>query len=189
MGKKKKRQKVIDPATFKTGSEQVDRFLPMVWQMLNTVLEKSGRLPPAIDRNDLFVAGLAGLLDAIMKFDPHRGISFEAYAQFRVRWAIQDEIRGIDFGQRRTEMIRNTLLPAVQESVLDNLLEEERNTFLARWIQEMSQRNQLIIGLYFEADLTQKEISQIVGISTSHVNRIIVKTAKLLKARLKDLDR
>lgn len=55
------------------------------------------RVPKHIDISDLESAGVLGLIDAIGKFDPSRGIKFKTYAEIRIRGAILDELRGRDW--------------------------------------------------------------------------------------------
>jgi RNA polymerase sigma factor for flagellar operon FliA len=54
-------------------------------------------LPPNIEQADLVSYGIFGLIDAIEKFDPSRSIKFETYAISRIRGAIIDELRAIDW--------------------------------------------------------------------------------------------
>jgi RNA polymerase sigma factor for flagellar operon FliA len=54
-------------------------------------------LPATIEQADLVSYGIFGLIDAIEKFDPDRGIKFETYAINRIRGAIIDELRAIDW--------------------------------------------------------------------------------------------
>lgn len=57
-------------------------------------------MPPNVDRNDLTSYGMFGLLDAIDKFDVDAGNRFETYAVQRVRGAIVDELRSMDWVPR-----------------------------------------------------------------------------------------
>lgn len=54
-------------------------------------------LPPHVDKDDLISNGFFGLLDAIERYDPTRGIKFETYAVTRIRGAILDAIRAQDW--------------------------------------------------------------------------------------------
>lgn len=56
--------------------------------------------PPHVDRDDLIGWGVLGLLDAVDKFDPARNIAFETYASTRIRGAIIDQIRSLDWAPR-----------------------------------------------------------------------------------------
>jgi RNA polymerase sigma factor for flagellar operon FliA len=58
------------------------------------------RLPPHVDQDDLMSAGIMGLLDAIGKFDPEKGVAFKSYAEFRIRGAMLDELRAMDWVPR-----------------------------------------------------------------------------------------
>ncbi|MCK4906154.1 MAG: RNA polymerase sigma factor WhiG [Spirochaetes bacterium] len=57
-------------------------------------------LPNNIEFEDLIGYGVFGLLDAIEKYDPRRGIKFKTYAVTRIRGAIYDELRSIDWVPR-----------------------------------------------------------------------------------------
>jgi RNA polymerase sigma factor for flagellar operon FliA len=58
------------------------------------------RLPPHIEVDDLISVGVLGLMDAISKYDSSRGAKFKTYAEFRVRGAILDELRSLDWVPR-----------------------------------------------------------------------------------------
>lgn len=55
------------------------------------------RLPPSVSVDDLISAGIMGLLDAIEKFDPGKKVQFRTYAEFRIKGAILDELRSMDW--------------------------------------------------------------------------------------------
>ena len=57
-------------------------------------------LPKNVDPSDLISYGMFGLIDAIDKFDPERGIKFETYAVNRIKGAILDELRALDWVPR-----------------------------------------------------------------------------------------
>ncbi|MBO0840779.1 MAG: FliA/WhiG family RNA polymerase sigma factor [Sciscionella sp.] len=57
-------------------------------------------LPTYVDIADLIQSGIFGLMDAIEKFDPDRGLKFETYAMQRIRGAILDELRAQDWAPR-----------------------------------------------------------------------------------------
>ncbi len=63
-------------------------------------LRLAARLPSNISADDLFNTGIIGLIDAIDKFDESQGIQFETYAKIRVRGAMLDEIRSLDWVPR-----------------------------------------------------------------------------------------
>jgi RNA polymerase sigma factor for flagellar operon FliA len=67
------------------------------------------RLPPHISLDDLISSGTIGLLDAIKKFDPQKNISFKTYAEFRIKGAILDELRALDWIPRSIRKKSNQL--------------------------------------------------------------------------------
>lgn len=58
------------------------------------------KLPPHIELDDLISTGMMGLLDAIDKFDAGRDVKFTTYAQIRIKGAMLDELRGLDWVPR-----------------------------------------------------------------------------------------
>ncbi len=60
----------------------------------------STKLPSHVELNDLVSAGVLGLLDAIEKFDPSRGVKFKTYAELRIKGAILDSLRNLDWAPR-----------------------------------------------------------------------------------------
>jgi RNA polymerase sigma factor FliA len=61
---------------------------------------RRGRSPPSVEQADLVAYGISGLIDALENFDPTRGIKFETYAIPRIRGAIIDELRSLDWVPR-----------------------------------------------------------------------------------------
>jgi RNA polymerase sigma factor for flagellar operon FliA len=58
------------------------------------------RLPPHLGLDDLMNAGVLGLIDAMAKYDPSRDNTFKTYAEFRIRGAMLDELRNLDWVPR-----------------------------------------------------------------------------------------
>jgi len=71
--------------------------LPIVRFLARRIHE---RLPQHVDLEDLVSAGVVGLMDAFMKFDPRKQVQFRSYAQFRIRGAILDSLRMLDWSPR-----------------------------------------------------------------------------------------
>jgi RNA polymerase sigma factor for flagellar operon FliA len=57
-------------------------------------------LPPNILPEDLMSAGVIGLIDAINKFDPQKNVQFKIYARYRIKGAMWDELRALDWVPR-----------------------------------------------------------------------------------------
>lgn len=55
------------------------------------------RLPSHISLEDLVSSGIIGLIDAVQKFDPSKNINFKTYAEFRIKGAMLDELRSLDW--------------------------------------------------------------------------------------------
>ncbi len=62
----------------------------------------AAKLPPSVERDDLYGAGVIGLIDAVERFDESRGIAFTTFAEMRVRGAILDNLRSLDWASRST---------------------------------------------------------------------------------------
>lgn len=77
--------------------ELITSHIPVVTHI---VRETMGRVPSHVSRDDLTSAGLAALVQASQSFDSERGVPFARYAATRVRGAILDELRGIDWASR-----------------------------------------------------------------------------------------
>ena len=60
----------------------------------------AAKLPPSIGRDDLYGAGVIGLIDAIERYDVSRGVAFTTFAEMRVRGAILDNLRSLDWASR-----------------------------------------------------------------------------------------
>ena len=71
--------------------------LPTVRYLARRIHE---RLPQHVDIEDLVSAGVVGLIDASRKFDPAKKVQFRSYAQFRIRGAILDSLRTLDWSPR-----------------------------------------------------------------------------------------
>jgi len=71
--------------------------LPIVRFLARRIHE---RLPQHVEMEDLVSAGVVGLMDAFAKFDPDKKVQFRSYAQFRIRGAILDSLRTLDWSPR-----------------------------------------------------------------------------------------
>lgn len=75
----------------------MEHYLPLVKYTADRIYVK---LPDKVELDDLISAGIFGLIDAIDAFDPERGVKFETYCTPRVRGAILDELRSMDWVPR-----------------------------------------------------------------------------------------
>ena len=94
-----------------TRDELVLRHLPVVRFVARRVHE---RLPNHIALEDLVSAGLVGLMDAADKFDGSRQTQFKSYAQFRIRGAILDSLRTLDWSPRELRRRGRAMAEAIR---------------------------------------------------------------------------
>lgn len=210
-------------------------------------------LPPNIEQADLVSYGIFGLIDAIEKFDIDRAIKFETYAISRIRGAIIDELRAIDWiprsirykareverayaaleGElRRTpseaEVARHlgialsdlhqifSQVSYVNVVALDELLtvggekgdklslvdtledtraedpvaafeSEETKFMLARAINQLPEREKIVVTLYYYEGLTLAEIGRVLGVTESRICQMHTKAVLQLRAKLAEV--
>ncbi len=89
----------------------IENFLPIVKYAAERLHTK---LPDEVEVDDLISAGIFGLVDAVNAYDPGRGVKFETYCAPRIRGAILDELRSMDWVPRlvrsRAHKLKNSLL-------------------------------------------------------------------------------
>lgn len=74
------------------------------------------RLPPQVLLEDLVHAGILGLMDAVRKYDPSKNVQLKHYAEFRIRGAILDSLRQVDWSPRALRRQARRLEQAVLDS-------------------------------------------------------------------------
>lgn len=96
----------IDPAI---QEQMVLQYAPFIKYIASRL---ALRLPSHISLDDLISSGIVGLIDAIQKFDPSKNIGFKTYAEFRIKGAMLDELRSLDWIPRsvrkKAHLIENT---------------------------------------------------------------------------------
>ncbi|MDR1394803.1 MAG: FliA/WhiG family RNA polymerase sigma factor [Deltaproteobacteria bacterium] len=75
----------------------VEQYSPLIHYVADRL---ASRLPAHVSKDDLISSGVLGLIDAIDKFDPDRGIQFKTYAEFRIKGAMIDDLRNLDWVPR-----------------------------------------------------------------------------------------
>jgi RNA polymerase sigma factor for flagellar operon FliA len=225
-------------------NELILRELPQVQYIASRILE---RLPQQVELSDLVQAGVIGLLEAYKSFDASKNAQFSTFARFRIKGAILDSLRALDWGSRgvrkkgrdigaATQKLQQTLgrIPTSEEiaremnvtlaelneiqvelsglhlvgqevqssfdgedtydvingavSAWDNPFEmyckTEERAHLAEAIRDLSEREQLILQLYYTEELTMKEVAQIVNLAVSRVSQIHAAALTKLKHNL-----
>lgn len=155
----------------------IERYLPLARNLSRRVRAVGTAVT---DGDDLVSAAFIGLIDAVDRFEPGRGVPFEAYASLRIRGAMIDELR------RTGERSRNAEAPEQPRTVsLDGLLEEDWRESLAApedGFDEAFEREDLcsrvqvaldglpprqreLLARYYADSLTLREAGQRMGIS------------------------
>ena len=90
----------------------IKEYAPMIKYVAIRIAK---RLPSHIEVDDLISVGVLGLIDAVEKYDAYRGAKFKTYAEFRVRGAILDELRAIDWVPRSVRRKASALDGVIQK--------------------------------------------------------------------------
>jgi len=119
------------------------RYLPLVRNVVDRI---KLNVPAHVDADDLYSVGITGLIAAVRKFDPEQGSTFASYAAMRIRGAILDELRRMDWCPRRARARSRKLKSAindVEQKVGRAATDEEVSAALglnpkeyAKWVEE-----------------------------------------------------
>ena len=205
--------------------------LPTVRYLARRIHE---RLPQHVELDDLISAGVVGLIDAFNKFDHTKKVQFKSYAQFRIRGAILDTLRSLDWSPRDLRRKGRSVQEAIQvltqnlhrapseqeianklhvslaeyqellgdlkgleigslqaernedsgeeelayvagspdESPLFRCLQGEMKQRLIDAVDNLPERERLVLSLYYYEELTMKEIGMTLGVVESRVSQI-----------------
>ena len=233
-------------------TEHVDALIQEYAPLVKYLAQRLAcRLPASICLDDLISTGVLGLLDAIAKYDPTRGTTFKTYAEWRVRGAMLDELRAMDWVPRSVRLKEHALTqayaalerqhgrPADDEDVaamlgldrdafhawltdvrgvslvsLERPLEPEANghtvTALARLVDEapgplqraeaqdltrhlaaaidqLPEREKVVLSLYYYEELTMHEIGTVLEVTESRISQMHTKAILHLRAALQHL--
>ena len=220
--------------------------LPIVRFLARRIHE---RLPQHVDMEDLVSAGVVGLMDAFAKFDPGKKVQFRSYAQFRIRGAIIDSLRTLDWSPRELRRKGRAVEEAIRVSTarlgrppseaevaaeMDIRLEEyqqllgelkgleigtlhlehnedsgeeelayipgrpeddplfrcmrgELEERLAGAIDQLPDRERLVMTLYYFEEMTMREIGLVLGVVESRVSQVHASAVVHLRVALRDL--
>ncbi|MEO7796393.1 MAG: FliA/WhiG family RNA polymerase sigma factor [Opitutaceae bacterium] len=93
-------------------SELLERYLPLVRSVVDRI---KLNVPAHVDADDLYSVGIVGLIAAVKRYTPERGDTFAGYATMRIRGAILDEMRRMDWCPRRTRARSRKIKKAINE--------------------------------------------------------------------------
>ena len=204
------------------------------------------RLPQHVELDDLISAGIVGLIDAFNKFDHNKKVQFKSYAQFRIRGAILDSLRVLDWSPRElrrkgrviqdaihalTQSLRRTptepevaqalnlgineyqlllgklkgleigslnmehaedsgedqlayIAGSPEEDPLFRCLQGEMRQHLIDAIEDLPEKERMVLTLYYYEELTMKEIGLTLGVVESRVSQIHSSAVLRLRATL-----
>jgi RNA polymerase sigma factor for flagellar operon FliA len=204
------------------------------------------RLPDSVSLEDLISTGIIGLISAIDRFDASHNVKLKTYAEYKIRGAILDSLRGLDWAPRqqrkRSKRIESAIaaleqrlqrtpneeeiaaelglslegyhewlveirglnigslegspqeeegrellrLVAASESDWPSHIVEkaELERVLAEGIQRMPRIERTVLGLYFQEELTLREIAKIVHLHESRVSQLKTQATLRLRAYL-----
>ena len=230
--------------------ERRDMLITLYTPLVRFVVGRLG-IPPTglLDPEDLVSYGMIGLINAIDRFDPFRGVRFEAFASVRIRGAVIDQLRSLNWLPRsaisRIRQVEGALAvleqrlgrPAKEEEVakeigvsteryrqmllemnatvlsldapLGSLLQDDEVTSLSELLEDhnspgpveqteqqeltdtlalaldnLPDREKLLLALYYEEELTMKEISKVLTVSESRVCQLHVQAIMRLRSAL-----
>jgi RNA polymerase sigma factor for flagellar operon FliA len=233
--------------------EERNRYVELYAPLIKYLADRlAARLPDHINKDDLVSSGVLGLIDAVDKFDPGRAILFKTYAEFRIKGAMLDELRSMDWVPRSIRKKTNQLeklwqrlegelgrppsdeeaalaldmpLPdylklldeirtinildldafkaidksgarevrdiydiLADENALDALAvltQDETREVLAQAIEDLAEKERLVVTLYYHEELTMKEIGQALGYTESRISQLHTKSLLRLKTKLR----
>jgi RNA polymerase sigma factor for flagellar operon FliA len=90
--------------------ELIERYLPLVRNVVDRI---KLTLPAHIEAEDLYSVGVTGLIAAVRRYDPDQGNTFASYAATRIRGAVLDELRRMDWCPRRARARARKLKEAI----------------------------------------------------------------------------
>ena len=209
----------------------------------------AARLPAQVSLDDLISCGIIGLIDAINKFDVSKNVQFKTYAEFRVKGAMLDELRALDWVPRsirrkttdlekayadiekqvgrpatdeevaRTmglalddfyklldetksvtfmdiEFLRQKTTEANDPTLAETFAMDDRDPFtainlsqirelIANAISDLPDKEKMTVSLYYQDELTMKEIGDVLGYTESRISQMHSKAMFRLRAKLK----
>src|SRR5689334_296197 len=99
----------------------------------------SGRLPVSISLDDLISAGVVGLIAAIDRYDPAQDVKLRTYAEYKIRGAILDSLRELDWAprqQRKRAKLIETAIAVLEQQFQRSPSEEEIAAYLQISVEE-----------------------------------------------------
>ena len=106
MDQAKKREKIVSDTSEYHRDELIEMYLPLIKAVAQAL---ASRLPACVDAEDLAGVGVMGLIDAIEKYDPAKCDNFKNYARIRIKGAMLDELRTLDWVPRSVRQVASRM--------------------------------------------------------------------------------
>jgi RNA polymerase sigma factor for flagellar operon FliA len=235
---------LVDIPTQRTEAEFQQTVLEQMPQVKYIARRIHEHLPKHVPFEDLMQAGMVGLIDALNKFDSEKNVKFASYAKFRIRGAILDslrdmdwsprdlrrksrqldtvmqklqaelgrtaseselakalgmtleefheltnEIRGLEIGSLQCEMneegetdLAQNVPGPMDEDPLTLCEQGEINGRLQKAVAKLPEREQQVLMLYYQQELTMRQVGELMGVGESRVSQIHSLAVKHLRA-------
>jgi RNA polymerase sigma factor for flagellar operon FliA len=135
--------------------EVILEHTPLVRYVVNRI---SVRLPSHIDLDDLYSTGVMGLMDAVEKYDPDKNCKFKTYAEFRIKGAILDQLRSLDWVPRSVRQKGRQL--------------ENAYVDVERRVGRTATENEVAESMGLEMDKFHTLVNQVRGISMINLEEV-----------------
>lgn len=235
-----------EPLSAEKRNELILTYTPLIKYIAARL---AARLPAQVSLDDLISCGIIGLIDAINKFDVSKNVQFKTYAEFRVKGAMLDELRALDWVPRSVrrkttdlekayadiekqvgrpatdeevaqimgltlddfyklldetksvsfmdiEFLRQKATEANDPTLAETLAMDDRDPFtainlsqirelIAGAISDLPEKEKLTVSLYYQDELTMKEIGEVLGYTESRISQMHSKAMFRLRTKLK----
>ena len=235
-----------EPLSAEKRNELILTYTPLIKYIAARL---AARLPAQVSLDDLISCGIIGLIDAINKFDVSKNVQFKTYAEFRVKGAMLDELRALDWVPRSVrrkttdlekvyadiekqmgrpatdeevaktmglalddfyklldetksvsfmdiEFLRQKSMETSEPTLAETFAMDDRDPFtslnlsqirelLASAIAGLPEKEKLTVSLYYQEELTMKEIGEVLGYTESRISQMHSKAMLRLRAKLK----
>jgi RNA polymerase sigma factor FliA len=232
----------------KEREEMIAKYAYLVKYLAGRV---ASRIPSNVIFDELISAGSLGLIDAVDKYDPKKNVGLKTYAQYRIKGAILDELRSMDWYSRSMRKkiqsvekavhivearegrpasdleiaeeigmnlesyykmlsdIHGAALLSLDDYIKNNdgksqssstfsegmpgedspsatLMQNELKAVLVEAIRKLTEKEQMVISLYYYDELTLKEIGNVMELTESRICQIHTMALIKLKSKIKD---
>jgi len=209
------------------------------------------RLPQHVPLEDLVHAGVLGLIEAVRKYNPNKNASLKSFASFRIRGAILDSLRALDWGSRPLrkkgrnvaesitrlanklgrqptedeiaadldmdiselhtllrrldglhivgQMVGSRFDDSETQDLIENApanedqnpfeicLRSERSDYLTQAIKTLTEKEQMVVSLYYREELTMREVAAVMDLAESRVSQIHSLAITKLRAAIQEM--